>query len=177
MASLADIADTLSDALSGVTFKFGAEFISDNDAPPRVVMVPARDTFDTAQANRLTKPAEPRSRGTRWAGVMFHVWAAGDESSEDSYPHIRAVEALTDRLIIAMRDAAFGAYRLEEGELQLADTGHFGRVYVFGAKFALPIVPAESPTEQTTFTNVDELSGGIPNIPDAVEDPPPDPGP
>lgn len=161
--SIANIADALAGQLSGVAFKLGEEFVPETRAPPRIVMVPLRDRFSSAQWHPVTSASKrsPKNIGTRIVGVKFHVWAAKASGDTTSYPDIRAVELLVDRLLIAIRNISVGSYTLLDGELQSADAGQLGRLYILTCEFQLPIVPATPTTAQTTWANVNQMTGDI----------------
>ncbi len=101
MALYPDIYNAVNGFLpAGVTPYFGAENLSQNDAPPRIVWVPTAGRFGPAQ-QRGSGQLDPRALHTDHATVEAHCW--GTDSA--------GAEALKAAFVLALRSALGPNYR------------------------------------------------------------------
>lgn len=140
---LADIYEELitSKYLSGVECELGAEFLERHSAPPRMVFVPAGDSFvygDNGRRNtsdKLTKVV-----GTRVARLRVRIFAKSD--TDTATADIRETENMIRRLVNAMHEKATGDFVLDSGEWvaeEGAEVLQYGRAYDLTASFNIPL--------------------------------------
>lgn len=160
--SLVDIFDRLQEAMPDVSMAFGQEYLEENAAPPRVVMVP---TEDEALPMSRTDPLNgvQRSVGTVGAGVAFYLWGAATEEAlaVSPYAHVRATEALRNRLLYFIHLVATGAYRRQGGRWQETSVEQYGRGYEQQVQFFLPIVPETTDITTAVIEESVELGGTV----------------
>lgn len=183
--ALADVVDAVAALLPGVAVKCGAEFVTRNDAPPRVIFVPSADEFPGAARQGPAGVGQPHfGRGprplkTRAAGVDIHVWAAGAPEDTSETKDLRATEALLHRVVAAIHRVAHGSYRVERALWPAASDGHHGRLAILSAVFLLPVLELENPAVTTatitTFGNA-ELTSTL-DLPAPSDDPTGSPAP
>jgi hypothetical protein len=153
--SLADIILAINARLPAeVNKRFGSEFLAEAVAPPRVVWVPERDTF--GPPGRHGSPATGISLGgartfmTRIQQVAVHIKAAGADDSEDEYKHLRALDVLVNRVIVAIYEVARGSVTVDDGEhVPIQVTGH-ARSYMLHVSFRIPVI--RHPDDDTDTT-------------------------
>lgn len=154
---ITDVYTELAARLTGVTCGFGEEALGVNNYPPRMVWVPATDTFGDAMRTARSGAWWPKSVGTALDGVTIILWAAGELADVDPLKDVKAVHLLRARVLFHLRAVAAGSYTLESGALtKKASIGDLGRRYEIQAVFSTPIVPADAdnPVVLATITNV-----------------------
>lgn len=160
--SLVNIFDRLQELMPDVSMAFGLEYMEENVAPPRIVMVPTEDE-DMPMSRSDPMNSVQRSVGSIAAGVEFFVWGAGTEQelAANKYAHVIATEALRNRLLWFVHQVAPGAYRRQGGQWQETDIAQFGRAYIQRAQFHLPIVPEISDITTAVIQTSLELGGAV----------------
>lgn len=146
--------------LAGIDHDIGAEHLSANAAPPRVVWVPTVDAVDRGQGRRNTAAKEPKSVMTRRAGCFIRCWAKSE--SEESVDDVRATEQLVNRVLVAIHEAAFGSYEVTAVEWVSSDGAELmqlGRCADIRVAFEVPVTKPASATAQLTVITSAEMEG------------------
>jgi hypothetical protein len=171
--ALADVIVAINARLTGVTAKLGAEWVDDLTSPPRITWVPTNDAYTgawkTGSPTGIKAAGNPpvgvvpsahyaRSLKTRSAGVEVHLWAAGASGDADEHKHLRATEALLNRLLWHTHVIAYGSYEIEGGDWKQAQHNTYGRGYLLRLRFYLPVtaVTGESGESTTTVDTVQQ---------------------
>lgn len=147
---LIDVADDIARdfAEKGVSAKvyFGPEFLAQNDAGNRIVVVPSRDKYDRLQH---MGGSNPRPLMTRHAGAMVQIWAVSGESDPKLKPAAdwRALDSLINQFISSLHLTHPGNYELGEGQVN-TKTKHsaWGKQYDLQIWILHPITEKESRT-------------------------------
>jgi hypothetical protein len=125
----------------GVSWRIGPEHRGESIAPPRVVWIPASDTFSA--------PVNHGGRGRRPVWTVESSWevillAKGDDRTGDS-ASFRALESLRDAVINAVWETARGNAEILSGRFDEQDDSaisRFGRAYTLTIRFSLEVSPS-----------------------------------
>jgi len=165
---LADVftAVTAHALLAGVESQLGAESVEEISNPPRMVWVPTHDTFEPGQ--RINTPGaitkSPKSIGTRWAGVMVHVWAETSNATKTPLADVAACEELVRKLLVAVHENAVGSYRVEGLDWVDADGAELvqkGRACNVRLAFAVPITRQPDTLATLAVVNTSGMTGSL----------------
>lgn len=129
----------------------GPEFMQAEAVPPRLVWVPADETYGPAE--RIGDDA--RSLRTRLATLELHIWG-GDYA---------ATELLLNQTLAAVHGTAAGSYELGKGMWMNHKTGpatDLGRVYVVQVTFKIPVTAAPPALKTVTTIPVTTTPLGAP---------------
>jgi hypothetical protein len=125
VSTLQAIADHLAGALAPIPVSLGRGELFSNALPPRVVLVPTKDSFDGPRTAGL-----PRSLGTRVAGFNLCCFAADVPGAED----------LVRRVAVALRMEGPTVLRVMEGEWeQAAGESELGELYRLACQVDVPL--------------------------------------
>lgn len=143
----------------GLTWGIGDDQLVWHANPPRVVWVPADDTYVQgatsgygqlfAVSNGQTRdPAGPKSLAKHTAGFDVHIWGSKAAADAESWKHLAATLALRDLLVLALTQKAKGSYTLRAGQwLSSGGEGpktQLGRVYVLRLELDAPVAPDQA---------------------------------
>lgn len=159
--------------------RFDKQFLAENAAPPRIVVVPTTDKFGApvqsagAFVATMPKGANPRPLATRYAGGEANIWAAGvvqpnpeDQLSAD----YKALGVLLDQFVASLQRLVPGIYSLDGGGVEqdaAVVLGH-GRLYRLQFAVQVPVVAApwdsvSGVVRQFTVQELDrEVEVGVP---------------
>lgn len=154
----------------GIGVELGWEFQDENNAPPRVLFVPAPDRYIAGrQTANLHIPRNYLSIGTRSVGLQVRIWGAAEDGADQTlYPDIAATELLLDRTIVAIRKVSQGSYVIEGGDWMPGGRNQLGRLYMLQLRIELPVlqvVGIAGGVGQTygTFTDVSHMKMAVLN--------------
>jgi hypothetical protein len=152
-------------ALAGVVSVLGAEYRDELASPGRCVWEPTVDTFEPGKRMTGTSTAkEPKSIGTRHAGVRIRVWAEGASNLKTALADIAATEDLVRRLLVAIHETAFGAYQVRTLEWLDADGAELvqqGRACVVFVVFDIPVFKDAATQAPLTVINSSGMEGTL----------------
>lgn len=126
-------------------FRIGADKVSIQDAPNRVVWVPAGETIRGPHDQGGDGVRNPRPLRTRHTRVLVHIWAAGPallDATADRRPgDIAATEVLLNHLVAAIHDVAHGAYDVVAGDWLVGQEAAttFGALYLLTLEVQFPL--------------------------------------
>lgn len=130
--------------LNGGGLLLGYEALAEHGAPPRVVVVPPRDTFGASDQNG----ANPQPIRSRLMGLEWHVWGA---TYDDAL-------RLADEVMVSLDKAATGLWEAVSATWQKGTLVNvYGREYILTTTVELPIVD----TPWTTVSEVVDANTGI----------------
>lgn len=140
------------------TWRFGAEFLLAQEAPPRVTWVTTDDVYD-----HLRGPgANPRKRRTRHTGIEVHVWGVLRQDTE----------VMIDQVQDGLYLAGFGSFKIHKGmwpNQKQASAGpltNLGQYYVFLVTVEIPVTDGPLLTGTATSAPLTpQLMVGIPPEP------------
>lgn len=152
-------------ALAGVTSVLGAEYRDELASPQRCVWEPTVDSFEPGKRINTTGPTrEPRSIGTRRAGVRIRVWAEGAGSLKTALGDIAATEDLVRRLLVAIHETTFGSYQVRSLEWLDADGAELvqqGRACAVFVVFDIPVFKDAATQAPLTVINSSGMEGTL----------------
>lgn len=142
--ALSTLTDVLTDALlaTQVPVYQGKSYLSLNDAPPRVVVLPTADTFSGARQGS----SPPRSLKTCRSGAKVVIYGL----------NVDAVEVIRAAVVVALMDEMGTVFALGAGVWhESADESELGEVYELEVHFDVPMTePADREDEvQPTSTS------------------------
>jgi hypothetical protein len=126
-------------------FRVGADKLQIQDAPNRVVWVPAGETIQGPHAQGGDGVRNPRPLRTRHTRVLVHIWGAGaglvDPTADRRPGDITATEVLLNHLVAAIHDVAYGAYQVLAGDWLVGQEAAttMGALYVLTLEVQFPL--------------------------------------
>jgi hypothetical protein len=136
------VTERLTTVLEGInaevpTFHIGARHLTANESPPRIVYVPARETWRGPHAQGGDGKNNPRPLRTRHLTLQVHIWAAGPPPAFD---HETAVETLLNHFVAAVHDIAWGVHDENGGTwmVEQESATRNGAVYVLDMTVQIP---------------------------------------
>lgn len=126
----------------GTPIYLGAEYLSQHDTPPRIVMVPSTDRFARSQKPVGTRQSPERPLWSRTTRVSFYLWAA-------SYD---LIDSLLDEVSTAINNVAPAAEYVE-GAYEEEGWVTNGCIYRFDVELESFI------TTTGTYTTIENIIG------------------
>lgn len=152
---------------------FDKQFLTENSAPPRIVVVPTRDKFKTTP--QIARPAgtqpgfaggaNPRPLRARLAGADAHIWAVAPKQQrpeEQLAANYAALGALLNQFVASLNRVAAGAWELDSGEVdQRTVMVRYGLVYRLSFTVEIPMtdVPWQQVSGMVGKIDVDVMGG------------------
>lgn len=154
--SILDVIQSIGALLpEGVTSQIGPEHAGETIAPPRVVWIPASESFGAPPNRGAQTRRAIQTIASTWEVVIF---ARGDERA-DPTASFRALERLRDAVLDAVHRVCRGNATAVAGRYDQQDggaVGKFGRTYTLTVQFSVEVLSTASlspaPIESTNVT-------------------------
>lgn len=131
----------------------GDDQIDKNGNAPRVVFVPGGSGDSRIEKPKQSAGFPSRSILTIRENLVVHIWGAARTVNEVAWGEFQATEYLRDRVLVALRNSAYGAIDFQSGRWLPKETGRHGRVFIFSCSVDIPVL--EAATAKATVHTVE----------------------